>query len=193
MISTIAIPVALLVLIALVLWFVFYAKGSWIAKAIITPIALLSAVVVWFSMGDLLGWATPTELPEKYQLHWILVQEPSEDDDGGIYLLVNDITVEEHSDIRIGGYVANTKEPRTYKQPYTRQGHKQAEQLQKMLKQGRQVFISKQKGEGEGGAGGRGEGKGQGKGMDGEGIGGEGGNQEAPFGYLMPPFRLPSK
>lgn len=196
MTSTIAIPVALLVITTLMLWFVFYTKGLWITKAIITPTVLFFTVVVWLSMGGLLGWATPEELPEKYQLHWILVQEPIDGDEGGIYLLVNDISIIEHSDVRIGGYTSNTKQPRLYKMPYTREGHKQAERFQKMLKQGKSLFISRTKGEGDGDGDGEGNGKGskgRGTARQGTGPGGEGGNQEAPFGYLMPPFKLPAK
>ncbi len=183
MIETLAIPLVLLILIALTIWFLALTKGHYIVKVILTPLVLLSSVGVWYSMNSLLGWATSDSLPAKYQLHWVIIEEPN-DNEGAIYLLVNSIS-RRHKDIRVGTYIANTKEPRLYKIPYTREGHKQAQQLKEKLQEGQSLLMSKNKGKGKG--------LGDGNENGDNDIGGEGGNQEAPFGYLMPPLRLPEK
>lgn len=195
---TLSIPVCLLILISLNLWYVFGCRGQWAIKAIITPLVLLSSVIIWGSLGYLMGWPTQQDLPEKYQLHWIIIEEPSDKDEGAIYLLVNDISIKKNRDIRVGSYVANTKEPRLYKAPYSRAAHKQAQQFQKALREGKSLFLSRKKGRQKGGSGdNKGEGGKSGEGGDGkakgEGLGGEGGHQEEPFGYIMPPSRLPNK
>ena len=181
------IPLSLLILISLTIWFLALTKGHYIVKVILTPLVLVSTLGVWYSMESLLGWPSPQQLPEKYQLHWVVINEPSDSDEGAIYLLVSSVS-RRHENVYIGGHKANTKEPRLYKISYSRKGHEQAEELKKSLKQGKTILLSREKGKSKG----KGI-KGKDKGKKGD-LGGEGNqDQDSPFGYLLPPPKLPSK
>ncbi len=128
---------------------------------------------VWSSITNLKGWAAESQLPEKYKIHWIIVEEPGKmtGGGGGIFIIVSDMKKSNSKEINI--YVKdNTKEPRLYKIPYSREMHKESKEIIKGLKKGKRYYgTSGEKGK---------------KGMDSR-------HKISPKFYNMPAPKLPSK
>jgi hypothetical protein len=186
----------------LLLWFVVGAKGLWWLKVPVITVTLLFSILIWGIVGNLMGWATSDELPSKYRVHWIVVEEPGfkHNRSGAIYVLGKDLAPKEDRRIILGRQI-NFHSPRLYQIPYSRQAHEQAQKIKGKLRKGMTVTMGRGQGKGEGGAGGKGgEGKGgkskfpgQGKGSKGDGSGSFSGKSPTPLGYELPPASYPDK
>lgn len=210
--NAVGIPVAFLLLAAMGLWLIIFAKGYWWLKCLFISSILYFSLAMWVSLSQLSGWPTNNEMPETFITHAVLVEEPSKSDlkqKGAIYLWVSE--VDENHIIKkqeisswLLPFVArkNASEPRVYRLPYSEELHEQARQVAKMLKAGKTVvgkgkskkMQAAEEGDGKGGKdkGGKGKGKGEGKG---EGkYGGRSFSQQQEFMfYELPPFSMPDK
>ena len=74
--ETIGISIAFIILIVVMLWFVIGGKGKWWMKVPVIGFGLYISITMWFAMNGLLGWPTPSELPDKFRLHWVVIEEP---------------------------------------------------------------------------------------------------------------------
>jgi len=81
-----------LVLITAVLWFVIGSKGSWFVKFIFITVAIFVALGTSYSLENLKGWPTTETIPDKFQVYWVVIDEPNKKsgDVGGIYMWLGD-------------------------------------------------------------------------------------------------------
>jgi hypothetical protein len=206
MIDTFGIPLAFVIIAALTLWIVIGSKGWWWLKALVVAGAVLFSITLWHSLSALQGWPTNEELPEKFEIKWLVVEEPNKKTgfEGAIYVWAKDLSPkEERND---GVLILHSKkksdEPRLYIMPYSRKMHEQAEGIKKQIASGKpfygEMLKGKGKGEGKGKGKGEGKGKGKGKGPKGEGKGegqgdGDLSNEQDPIFHELPPAVLPEK
>ena len=180
-----------LLLAGTLLWFIVGAKGHWLAKSVLMVLLCLTSVNVWSAVYQFSGWPSHDELPEKFRLHWAIVQEPSTDSLGSIKLWIT-------GDIKTPFLLKNidTKQPRAYSIPYGREEHEVIAQGMKMIKDGKIVEISlRGKGEGEAGGDPRTPSGVAGKNKGRPGVGGNYGGPESQGGklYILPPSGGPQK
>lgn len=195
---TLAIPIAFIVLAAVLLWCLIGSKGKWWGKLILIIAVPAFGIAVWKSLDSYLGWSTPERLPNKFILIWAEVREPDKKDPGAIYLWVQ--SYEPIDSKNPLDYKPENQEPRTYKLPYSRKWHEQLEAAKALLKKGRGV-VFEMKGQGQGNIEGE-EGKeGGDKGQEGRGDKSKEGKsgdsslsqeQEYEF-HELPPAKLPDK
>jgi len=198
MIEIIVIPLTILAALATLLWFVIGAKGKWWLKVPVIAITLMFSVFIWGVINNLLGWPTNQDLPNKYRLHWAVVEEPGikHNKDGAIFLLCSNLDTKERKRIVLGHKV-KTQSPRLYEIPYSKEAHKQIQGLKAKLRKGMVVTMGRGM---KGGKGGKGKGKGKGRGRKGKGKSGNGegggsfsGESPTPLGYELPPPKYPDK
>jgi len=220
--NALGIPVAFVLLSAMGLWLLIFAKGHWLLKIAFITFSLYFGLAMWFSLSELSGWPTNSELPQKFLVKGVLVTEPSRtitSDLGAIYVWVIEIDEEYKAKKKEPAqwmlpFVSKKRavEPRAYRLPYSEELKKKASQVSKMLKEGKQVVGEKSDLEGKGDGDGDGKGKGKGKGKskgEGEGeYGGKGQGKELGKGkgkgnslsqqqdymfYELPPPKMPDK
>ncbi len=107
-----------LLLVALILWLIILSKRKfWIIKSIVITIATLFSIVVLLSLKDFIGWPSKSALPQEFQLHWAIINEPDKikNTEGAIYMWVTELDNENK----------NKGLPRAYKIDYTRKNHEE--------------------------------------------------------------------
>ena len=112
----IGLAASFLLLIALILWLIILSKGKfWVIKSIVITIATLFSIVVLLSLKDFIGWPSKSTLPQEFQLHWAIIDEPDKikNTEGAIYMWVTELDKE------------NKGLPRAYKINYTRKNHEE--------------------------------------------------------------------
>lgn len=193
-----SIPFAFFLLSSLLLWLVIGAKGHWLFKAAVISFVLYFCVSIDLSLENLLGWPSNQSLPEKFQVHWIEIREPNKrtQELGCIYVWATNSRKFSKKDrwdgwrkmfVSFQNY--DPREPRSYRLPYSRAGHEEAQQALTLIRGGNKV-----------GGGNRGGGMGKGRGEKGEGKGGkkngDGGSLSRNGGIYfekLPPPSLPDK
>lgn len=190
---------AFLVITSLILWFIIGSKGMWFIKATTIAVALYLCLSVSLSLKDMEGWASREEIPDKFQVHWIVVEEPDKkrNSDGAIYVWLTDLEPKDRSSWPFISFYGNREnQPRAYILAYSKEIHKDSEDALTKIRQGKQVVGRR----GEGGKGEEGEGEegveGGKKNGDGK-SGGKGGGSITRNGGIsfeeLPPTRLPDK
>ena len=209
--EAIGIPLAFAILVAVILWFIIAGKGHWLLKMLFVSVALYFSIAMWHSLGDLVGWPSNNPLPDKFLVHWLVVKEgiPGGKDPGAIFLWATELDkndrpkVDKQNPYLISFIAKKTAvEPRSYRMPYTREMHQQANGVLKLLKAGKQV-VGEGEGEGSGmgegdGKGGKGKGGKSGKGKGKKGMfdglfGGSFSHSPFPIFHELPPPKLPAK
>lgn len=187
----IIVPALILLVMSIAAWAVIRAKWHWVIRCLCITIFTSTCLLIWPIVNNLRGWAIEKELPEIYMLHWVVVDEPD-----CIYLLIQDLSGEQPE--KIFGTDILATSPRLYRIPYSRNAHKQSDNIQSMILDGKRIIMRRGKSSGKGGSSNsigdenEGESPGEGNGIDVGGGYGEAGG-EAPLGYIMPPPKLPSK
>ena len=162
--STLAIPIAFIVLGAILLWCLIFTKGKWPIKLFLIITVPAFSVAVWNALDSYLGWPATDSVPEKSILLWGEVYEPNpQSGDPGkvcVWLIAYDDLAQNNSPFK---YSPEKNEPRAYRLPYSRKLHEQLEQAKKMIKGGKTVFMKRERpaaGKGKpGGPGAEGKGK----------------------------------
>jgi len=142
-----------------------------------------------------MGWPTEDKIPNKFLLHWAVVEEPDVKlgDEGSIYLWLKPLseTEEEHDDWQdyLLSFYDGKSQPRAHKLSYSRELHEKTQEAIEMLMGGQGVGGTNEgePGEGEGSEKGAEEKTGEGKGK-----GSLTRNGEIMFHKLPPPV-LPDK
>jgi len=114
----IGLTASFLILVALILWLIILSKGKfWIIKSIIILTATLFSIVVLLSLKGFIGWPSSSTLPEEFQLHWAIINEPDKikNTEGEIYIWATKLDKEN----KIKSI------PRAYKIDYTRKNHEE--------------------------------------------------------------------
>ena len=186
--NTLAIPIAFILLAAVLCLLLIGSKWKWWQKLALILIVPAFGLVVWGAIASYKGWPTTDELPEKSLVFQVLIREPdpAHGDPGAIYVWLMPLDDSGPSRINPLDYSSPGGEPRAYKLPYTRSMHQGMERAKGMLQQGKPVVLDRRKGgtgsgqEGQGEPGERGE-----PGAEGDGAEGAGG----PRGYGYEPGR----
>ena len=204
--ETIGIPLAFIIFITLILWFIIGTKGQWWLKIFAITISLYASLGIWQSTTGILGWPTVERMPQKFQIHWIVIDEPPNHNcseksscevcksKGSIYVFAEDLCPKKEKsfmDLVMLKLSEAQESPRLYKMPYSKSLHKKADQINKLIRKGGKYF---------GTLGGEGDGKGdKGPGMGKKpGNGKKGGGfdfsmEQEPMFYDLPPPKFPEK
>ena len=121
------IALAFLIMTALSLWILIGAKGHWVFKMGFIAITLLFSIGMWNSFNDLLGWPTTEKVPDKFEILWVVVEEPNKrtNDDGAIYIWIKNLEPKDDSFSLSFNSKDVSKGSRLYKLPYNRAMHEQ--------------------------------------------------------------------
>jgi hypothetical protein len=120
--------IAAFVLIALLLIGVnLYSNFSWRVKAMLIVLVSAFYVVTYYSFPPLMGWPTDTELPKRFNLVAIYVEEPDKTtgDPGDIYLWLTDL-----------GKGPGRNRPRAYRVPFDGELHAKVVEAGTKLRKG---------------------------------------------------------
>lgn len=114
LLGTSGLVAAYVVVALLLLWLNLYTRWSWRIKAALIVVVSAFYFVAYFSMPPLLGWPTAAELPKRFNLVAIYVQEPDKTNgsEGQIFLWATDMA----NGPRRG-------EPRAYRVPFSGELH----------------------------------------------------------------------
>ena len=204
--ETIGIPLAYVIVAALVLWMAITARGTWWIKALVILLATLFSLGLWRSLEGLQGWPVEAGMPERFEIKWTLVEEPNKKKGGPGAVYVWAVNLEPSGDgSRPFALRLHTRdlgrEPRIFKLPYSRRLHEQSGKIQEMISAGGR-FFGYLGAAGPGGAPGGRSGKGREgaaglPGTEGEGAERAGGaappsRQDYIF-HELPPPKLPEK
>ena len=150
----IALPILLLTFGGLTFWLLTESKLKWYLKTACIGTFCVFTVVFWLTIHSFLGWpALDEDSPNKVLVHWVVIKEPNKQINfkGAIYFLLESAEKENQSLLRFFGYKSNSREPRLFGFPYSRDLHEQVEKnMRGKLQRGQPVMgeLSKTKGEG---------------------------------------------
>jgi hypothetical protein len=133
-------------IVALLLWFIVYAKGYFIFKVCITGVVIWFAIPVYYLIPNLAGWPTGQEMQDGSRVMAIRIVEPKGSDPGAFYFWCN-ILPDLESDVinlldpaKLFAYTGSAK-PRAYQLPYDREMHKRILEAQKEKKKAGGSFM----------------------------------------------------
>ena len=116
---------------ALLLLFCFYTSFS--KKIKLSGVVALTVFYIfsWQGYLGILGWPTSEELPEKFNINWVVIEEPNKvlNQEGGLFLWVRELN---DADKPIG-------DPRAYKLFWNIENQKKAQDALHRIKEGEQL------------------------------------------------------
>jgi hypothetical protein len=130
----IGLSIAFVIISAIVLWFSIRTPGHIIIKAMLIPATVWYALVLYYTVPNLMGWPISRSIPDNSQVLAIRIKEPDpkQNDPGAIYFWVN-TKADSISSVQavkamldpksIFNYNGKTQ-PRAYQLPYSRKLHK---------------------------------------------------------------------
>lgn len=141
--ATLAIPVAFIMLAALVCWLVIGTRGKWSYKLPVMVLVPALGLAVWAAIGSYQGWPTPERMPDKVLLKWYDVHTPQKatGDPGVIYIWAVPLTQTDKPGILEYRYPQGA--PRAYEMPYSRQLHETLHGVLGKLQHGRPVLLQR--------------------------------------------------
>ena len=195
------IPLVFFSLFILVLWFIIGSKGHWALKAGVIAMTLHFCISIGLSLEGFAGWPSEDGLPDKFIVHWIVVDEPDKKtkSDGAIYVWATDVAVETAAPPRsvwdkffLNLSPKNTGQPRAYVVPYSKSKHEESDGVLTQIKGGKVVIGERGENGGEPGDGEEGSGDGDGQ-PDGSEGGGSFSRSDGITFHELPPTKLPKK
>lgn len=119
----------------------------WPIKASAIALALPASIGTFVAVEAEIGWPSAAGLPERFQLHAVLVEEPQAkavgietDNDGAIFLWLTPWKDTPSADpIDEGLAVDNVVRPRAFALPYSRELHRKVETMRERLARGEMV------------------------------------------------------
>ena len=182
------------IITSLILWFVIGSRGMWGLKVATIAVALYFCLSISFSIEGFEGWPSSASLPEKFRVHWVVIEEPDETNrEGAIYIWAESLkSLGDEPSWWISFEKDNADTPRAYRLPYTRGLHERAQDALRRLQAGKGVVGKNGQGEA-----GEGEGDGSVGPMGDGGEAGQGGGSLTKNGGItfqeLPPTKLPDK
>jgi len=146
-----------LVLVTLFLWILIQSNTKLWIKVVTIPIVLWYSLILFYTPGKLMGWPTPDPIPESALLLLAIIQEPSAEDDGAIYVwLFDDSRLKENKSIakainpkNVFDYTQKNT-PRVHVVPYDEKLHKKIADAQQEAGENPAVGVRiKREGKGE--------------------------------------------
>jgi len=191
---TLAIPLAFILLSAVLCLLLIGSKWRWWQKLLLIVIVPAFGLILWSALGSYKGWPTSDPLPERALVYHSLIREPEPrtQDPGAIHVWLVDLDENPDTGLNPLEYAPPDGEPRAYRLPYTRAMHEALQEISEMNAEGRPAVLDiggKKGKEGTGRAG---------RASQGEGENGIGGMQGDPDRndikvYELPPPRPPKK
>ncbi|HZC37003.1 MAG TPA: hypothetical protein VE242_15365, partial [Chthoniobacterales bacterium] len=120
--QTLAIPIAFLLLAALLLWIIIGCRGRWWLKLVLMLVTVVVSFQIWLSLDSYFGH--PRSMTFKAMsgqtafLFWARVDEPSSINPGAIYMWLRP-----SRENAAGFWAFVTDEPKLYRFPYDREFH----------------------------------------------------------------------
>lgn len=142
--STLAIPLAFVLLAGLMCWHIATVKGKWWIKLAFIVTVPSFGIVVWNAISSYQGWPTHDPLPKKALLLWVDVVEPHEPsgEKGAIHVWL--ISMDGGSEKGpLLGHDRPRGVPRAYGMPYDRKVHEMLEAAKGRLMQGQPVVLER--------------------------------------------------
>lgn len=141
------IAIGFLAIAILISWTYIERKKIFIKAALIL-IVIWYAVAIQYALPRFAGWPTQQDIPDDSIVMSVVINEPRNEDKGGIYLWLTNLKKEESKTIDLDprtvfGYISN-REPRAYGVPYSRELHKRIRKAQQRAE--RESGIMKLKG-----------------------------------------------
>lgn len=208
MTETFGIPMAFVIISALTLWVVLGCRGHWFLKMVMVSASIFFSILLWNSLVSLQGYPASAQMPDKFEVKWVDVEEPNKKtgDPGSIRVWAKDIAPKPSDQIKLH-QKEMSGDPRVYELPYSRQMHEQCQGIKKQIAGGKRYFgqMGAVAGKmGEMGQGKKGDGKGGGKkgsgrkgngklAADGNGRGGSFSQEQEMMFYELPPPVFPEK
>lgn len=115
----------------------------------LTTVAVLFVIsnLIYFGFDSIKGWPADENLPKKGQLIWGVVQEPTDDDPGAIYLWIIYDEKDTEWYQKIVNYKPETQSPRAFKIKYSKKTATQLQKAKEAMEQGFGVELEPQEGE----------------------------------------------
>lgn len=178
--NTLAIPFGFMLLAVIILWIMTGIKGKWWIKSFVILVTSYFSLAVWMALHSYMGWSTQDPLPAKYQVFWIVINEPREDYEGEIHVWIRSLNSQTKNNFL---EYTTSNEPRAYKLQYSRELHEEAQRALGSLKQGRPIVGGKEMMNSAGTENG-----------ESDGDGGQGMTENAQkYFWELPPSYMPSK
>lgn len=198
--NTVAIPIAFVLIAALLCLLLIGTKWKWWWKLALFATVLPFCFFIWSAIVSYQGWPTTQQTPQKALLLQAIVREPEPDNPGAIYLWLLPLSDEVHDTESFLQYAGSLGEPRAYRLPYTREMHQMVEKAQAKMREGKPVVLERGRkpgtgdGDGEGQPGEPGDEEGGREGSNGQRPGGGYGGHEQEYQmYELPPPAPPRK
>ncbi len=141
--NALAIPVAFILLSAVLCLLLIGSKWKWWQKLALIVIVPGFGLVVWSAIESYKGWPTASAPPERSLISGVLIREPdpSRNDPGAIYVWLVPTDGKTRPSINPLDYASPGGEPRAYKLPYSRPLHQGLERARGMLRAGKPVVL----------------------------------------------------
>ena len=127
----ILLTLAYVIISALLLIFCFYTGFS--KKIKLTGIVVLTFFYIfsWKGYEGILGWPTSEELPELFNINWVVIQEPNkaQSNEGSLFLWVREVDE----------FNKSFGDPRAYRLVWNDDNHKKAQDALHKIKEGQQL------------------------------------------------------
>ena len=184
---TLAIPVTVAILLAIMFCTIIIGRGHWFIKVLLIASSLYFTIALHFALKGLTGWPCEGDLPEQFLIHYSLVREPDKKggDPGEIIIwhtaLNEELEVSSEgtaSWLKPFGIAGHPGDPRAVRVPYSRKLHEQMSEANQKSAQGRPM-IGRSGGEG-----------GKRKGRKGDGSSSR---DDEIILHDLPPAKLPEK
>ncbi len=122
---------AYLLVASLLLLVCFRTNFSKKSKSLFVLVVTVFYFVTWEGLFDILGWPTYEELPDKFKISWVVIQEPNKisKKEGGLYLWVRNL---DESNRPFG-------QPRAYSLFWNEENHRRAQEALHRIKEGEQL------------------------------------------------------
>lgn len=153
-ITTLAIPIAFVLLAGLMCWHIATVRGKWWIKLAFIVAVPSFGLVVWSAISSYQGWPAEEKLPDKALLLWVDVIEPdtSSGEDGAIHVWIISLG-DEADDGPLLGHGRPRSIPRAYGMPYDRKLHEMLEAAKGRIVSGQPVVLETTKKPPEGDSG----------------------------------------
>jgi len=140
---TLAIPLAFILLSAVLCLLLIGSKWAWWQKLALIVIVPGFGLVLWNALGSYKGWPSTDAIPEKSLIYWGLVREPEpkKGDEGAIYIWLMPLDGKIDIPLNPLEYISPGNEPRAYALPYTRRMHEALEAAKAMTREGRPAVL----------------------------------------------------
>ena len=127
----ILLTLAYVIISALLLIFCFYTGFS--KKIKLTGIVVLTFFYIfsWKGYEGILGWPTSEELPELFNINWVVIEEPNkaQSNEGSLFLWVSEVDE----------FNKSFGDPRAYRLVWNDDNHKKAQDALHKIKEGQQL------------------------------------------------------